>query len=184
MTMKGQKRFFQSDKGEGATRTNHQIRVSKVRVIRDGVNLGVMDTYAALELAGKFDLDLVEVASQATPPVCSIMDYGKHRYEQEKRKKVKKFTAQKEKEVKFRYMIADHDLEVKVNQIKKFLKKGSKVKITVTFKAREKAHKDQGFSIVKKCVKLIGEAAIVEFGPKFAGHNIICRLTPAKESEQ
>jgi len=184
MSMKGQKRFFQSDKGEGGIRTNHQIRVPKVRVIRDGVNLGVMDTYAALELARKFDLDLVEVASQATPPVCSIMDYGKHRYEQEKRKKVKKSTVQKEKEVKFRYMIADHDLEVKANKIKKFLQNGSKVKINVIFKAREKAHKDKGFNIVQKCIDLVGESAIIEFGPKFVGHGIICRLSPKKESEK
>lgn len=124
-------------------------------------------------------LDLVEISPQSRPPVCSIMDYGKYKYDEKKKKQAQKHTGPKEKEVSFRYVIDDHDLNVKINQMKRFLEEGDRVKITVKFKARENAHKDQGMLLIKKCLEQFPDA-VVEKPPGFEGNQIVCRLSPKK----
>jgi translation initiation factor IF-3 len=159
------------------TRVNEQIRISPVLVVKDGQKLGTMPNFEALRLARDEGLDLVEISPTARPPVCSIMDYGKFKFDQSKKKKENKGAAQKEKEVSFRYIIGDHDLETKVNQIKGWLEEGERVKITVKFKGRENAHKDEGMTVINKCLELLKDVANVEKKPTFEGSQIITRLT-------
>ena len=154
-------------------RSNERIRIYEVLLIHEGQNLGVMRTQDALAKAREIGLDLVEVAPNSRPPVCQIMDYGKHMYEKNKKKKQH---VVKEKEVSFRYVIDDHDLETKANQIRKFIGKGHKVKVVVKFKAREKAHKDKGFVVIEKLIVMLGDVVIVEKSPGFEGHCITARL--------
>ncbi len=158
------------------TRVNEQIRISPIFVVKDGQKLGIMPNFEALRLARDEGLDLVEVSPNARPPVCSIMDYGKFKFDQSKKKK-EKGNAQKEKEVSFRYVVGDHDLETKINQIKGWLEEGERVKITVKFKGRENAHKDEGMLVINKCLDLLKEVATVEKKPSFEGSQIIARLT-------
>lgn len=158
------------------TRVNEQIRISPVLVVKDGQKLGTMPNFEALRLARDEGLDLVEISPNSRPPVCSIMDYGKFKFDQSKKKK-DKGTAQKEKEVSFRYVVGDHDLETKVNQIKGWLEEGERVKITVKFKGRENAHKDEGMVVINKCLDLLKDVASVEKKPAFEGSQIIARLT-------
>lgn len=161
-------------------RRNEQIRIPRVVVIHDDKNLGEMSTKDALVLARSFGLDLVEVAAMSRPPVCRIMDYGKHMYEKNKKDKVKQQT-QKEKEVCFRYVIDDNDLETKANQIKKFLGKGMKVKCVVKFHKREKAHKDLGFTLLDKLIEMLKDCSTVELAPRYEGANVIARLDVLKK---
>ena len=163
-------------------RRNEQIRIPQVRVIYDGQNLGVMSTRDALQKARALDLDLVEVSAKSRPPVCNIMDYGKFKYDKQKKDRAKHHT-NKEKEVSFRYVIDDNDLLTKANQIRKFLAKGMKVKIVVKFKAREKAHKDKGFAALNKLIGMLEDAASVEKAPGFEGHNVTARLDALKGSK-
>jgi translation initiation factor IF-3 len=158
------------------TRTNFQIKVPKVRVVKDGQNLGVMPTFEARKLAQEAGLDLVEVAPQAQPPVCQIIDYGKFKYDKSKKDKDKKSSPNKEKEISFRYVIDEHDLLTKANQAKKFLEKGFRVKLMVKFKARENAHRDQGFVAIKKCIELIGDMAVLDKPPTMEGGTVVARM--------
>jgi len=157
-------------------RRNEQIRIPKILLVKDGQNLGQYPTSEALKMAKAEGLDLVEVAPQSRPPVCQIMDYGKYLYEKQKKKKTQKNSAQKEKEISFRYVISDHDLETKANQARKFIEKGYRVKLIVKFKAREKAHKDQGFVVIKKCVELLDDVAKLDKPVGMEGANVTCRL--------
>lgn len=161
-------------------RCNEHIRIKEVRVIHEGENLGVLSTSEALKRARAAGLDLVEVSPKTRPPVCQIMDYGKFMFDKSKKKKQQP-TSQKEKELSFRYVIGDHDLETKANQARKFLDKGQRVKFVVKFKAREKAHKNQGFDALNKMVELLSDIASVEKAPGFEGHNVTARLEPKKE---
>ena len=154
-------------------RSNERIRILEVLLIHEGQNLGVMKTQEALEKAREVGLDLVEVSPNSRPPVCQIMDYGKFMYERNKKKKQH---IMKDKEVSFRYVIDDHDLETKANQIRKFIGKGHKVKVVVKFKAREKAHKDKGFVALNKLITMLGDAVSVEKPPGFEGHCVTARL--------
>lgn len=173
-------KFGKGQKRQDFVRYNERIRIPQVLVIHEGNNLGVMDTRDALRKARSFGLDLVEVAPKARPPVCQIMDYGKFMFDKSKRSKNKGQTA-KEKELSFRYVIDSHDLETKANQARKFLEKGYKVKLVVKFKAREKAHKNKGFSALERIIDLLKDVAEVEKAPGFEGHNITARLDAAKE---
>lgn len=156
------------------TRKNEQIRVPRVLLVKDGQKLGEYRTYDALQMAREEGLDLVEVAPNARPPVCAIMDYGKYKYDQAK--KSKQGNGPKEpKEISFRYVIDDHDLLTKTNQIRNWLDHGERVKITVKFKARENAHKEQGMEAIKKCLAGLGEV-VVEKAPSFEGNQIIARV--------
>jgi translation initiation factor IF-3 len=164
-------------------RHNEQIRIPQILVVQDGNNLGVMQTRDALALARSVGLDLVEVAPHSRPPVCQIMDYGKYMFDKSKKEK-QKSTQQKEKEICFRYVIDEHDLETKANQAKKFLEKGMKVKLVVKFKAREKAHKDLGFDVLRAVIEKLKDVSSVEIAPKFEGANVMARLDVKKDHKK
>lgn len=137
-------------------RINDQIRVREVRVIdSEGNQRGVMTTPNALELAQEEGADLVEVAPQANPPVCKILDYGKYKFEQEKKQKEskKKQKQLKLKEIRMQPKIEQHDLDFKTDHVKGFLEDGSKVKVTVRFRGREMAHTDIGKDVLGKILE-------------------------------
>lgn len=157
-------------------RHNRQIRVPQVRLIKDGQNVGIVPTHQAMAEAQQAGLDLVEVAANAKPPVCAIMDYGKYMFDRNKRAKDNKSSKMKEKEISFRYVISDNDMNTKANQARKFLEKGDKVKLVVKFKKREKAHKDRGWDIIRKMIDLLSDVASVEKEPAYEGGNIATRL--------
>lgn len=161
-------------------RRNEQIRVPQVLVVENGRNIGTMPTSVALAKARAAGLDLVEVAAQAKPPVCQIMDYGKFMFDKQKKEKDKGGAQSKEKEISFRYVIDEHDLQTKANAAKKFLEKGNKVKVVVKFKQREKAHKDKGFEALEKLVAMVEDVATLEKPATFEGSNIVARLQAKK----
>ena len=147
------------------TRVNDQIRISPVRLIDpDGNQVGVVDLDKAKDAAREHDLDLVEVAPDARPPVVRIMDWGKYRYEQQKRAKEakKKATTIEIKEVKFRPKTDDHDLEFKIRNARRFLEKGNKVKITVRFRWRELRRPELGQNVLDRVYDECADLARVE----------------------
>lgn len=166
--------------GRDFVRCNEQIRIPQVLLVHDGRNLGVMSNHEALARARAAGLDLVEVAPKSRPPVCSIMDYGKYMFERSKKQKTKQAGVKEEKEISFRYVIADHDLETKSTQVRRFLEKDIRVKVVIKFKAREKAHKDQGFVAMKRLLAMLEDIATVEKPPALEGSNIIVRLDAKK----
>ena len=162
-------------------RVNRQIRAPKVRVIDEkGNQAGIITIQDALRQAETAGLDLVEVAPNANPPVCKIIDYGKFRYDQTKREKESKKTQHviKVKEVKLKPNIDTHDLETKMRKAKDFLEKGNKVKLTCTFRGREMAHTDIGFALVKEVVAGLEEVGTVESPPKLFGRILQLVLAP------
>ena len=148
----------------------------------DGEQIGVVDTREALRQARDLDLDLVEVAPQADPPVCRIMDYGKFKYERDVRQKEarKKQSRTGLKEIKFRPKIDPHDYATKKGHVVRFLNGGHKVKITIMFRGREMAHTDLGRKILDRLVADLGEAIVVESFPKQDGRNMIMVIGPNK----
>lgn len=166
-------------------RTNERIRAPEVLVIGpEGENLGVMKNKDALELARvKYNLDLVEVAPNANPPVCRIMDYGRWKYEQEQKlKKARKHQTQTViKEVKMRPKIGAHDLEIKKRRIEEFLKKGAKVKVTLRFRGREIVHAELGEKLLKQLSEGVSDYGVVESQPKMDGRAMIMVLSPRKK---
>lgn len=175
--------FRKQQQRKDFVRHNEQIRIPRVLVIHDGKNLGEMSNRDALNMARSAGLDLVEVAPMARPPVCHITDYGKFMYDRQKKAK-KPATSTSEKEVRFRYVISDHDLEIKANQVKHFLEKGFKVKCTVTFKERQKAHKELGFELLKRLIEMLKDTAVPEKPPAFEGANVSIRLELTKEAKK
>ena len=170
--------FTISDK----TRINEKIRAKEVRVIgEEGEQLGVLSLRDALELALEKKLDLVEVAENAEPPVCRIMDYGKFRYEKEKKEKAAKKNQKIVllKEVKVKPRIDTHDVETKTTQIAKFLEKGDKVKLSLILLGREKMHADIGIQVLEKVANQFEETAVIEKKYKEPKKFII--LTPKKD---
>lgn len=160
-------------------RRNHSIRVPKIRVVGpEGNQVGVMDTKEALEIAKEAGLDLVEVASQANPPVCRIMDFGKYVYEQQKKSKDSKGSSSKTKEVKFRPRVDVHDFMTKLRRAEEFLDKGNKVKLTLSFRGREMAHTEVGFETIQRAIEDISHMATPDNEPKLVGRNINVMLTP------
>ena len=160
-------------------RRNHRIRVPKIRVGGpEGNQVGVMDTKEALEVAKEAGLDLVEVASQASPPVCRIMDFGKYVYEQQKKSKDSKGSSSKTKEVKFRPRVDVHDFMTKLRRAEEFLDKGNKVKLTLSFRGREMAHTEVGFETIQRAIQDISHMATPDNEPKLVGRNINVMLTP------
>jgi translation initiation factor IF-3 len=174
------KKYKPQQQNKDLVRINERIRIPKVRVIHDGKNLGVMSNRDALSKAREEGLDLVEVSPNTRPPVCQIMDYGKFKYEKSKKKKDQKGSSRKEKEISFRYVIAEGDLATKAGQARKFLEKGYRLKLVVKFKSREKAHKDQGFKVIKSLIAMLEDVAEVEKEPGFEGHNVTARLDKRK----
>jgi translation initiation factor IF-3 len=149
----------------------------------DGQQIGVVDTREALRQASDLDLDLVEVAPQADPPVCRIMDYGKFKYERDVRQKEarKKQSRTGLKEIKFRPKIDRHDYATKTGHVARFLNGGHKVKITIMFRGREMAHTELGRKILDRVVEDLGETIVVESMPKQEGRNMIMVIAPNKK---
>jgi translation initiation factor IF-3 len=153
-----------------AVRINERIRVREVRVIgSDSEQLGVMSPEEALAIAREEGLDLVEVAANSRPPVCRIMDYGRYKYEQQKKKKSKQSHAATLKEVKMRPGTDQHDLDFKLGKVRKFLLEGDKVKITVMFRGREMVHTDRGRKQLEAVMKQLGSLAKMENPPRMEG---------------
>ncbi len=175
---------YDKSRKQNFTRVNFHIRVPNVRVIRDAEQLGIMPTDKARRLAQDAGLDLVEIVPHANPPVCHIIDYDKYCYQQKQKEKEQqrkqKESATELKEIRLRPNIQDHDVETKVNAIKKFLGEGKKVQLNLQFKNREIAHKDEGFLLIGKIVKNLAECAIVEREPRLEGKRLICLLVPKK----
>jgi len=160
------------------TRVNHEIRASKVRVINnDGEQVGVMSLEDALKKAEDRDLDLVEVAPDADPVVAKILDYGKYKYQQ-KKKKQNQQKKKKLKTIKFSIKIEEHDFNTKVDHIKSFLKKGHKVRATVFFRGREKAHKDRGYDLLNEIIEETSEVGDVDQKPTLKGQVVQMLLKP------
>jgi translation initiation factor IF-3 len=162
-------------------RINEQIRVPEVRLIgADGQQVGVMLTKEALAMATEAHLDLVEVAPQASPPVCRIMDYGKFKYQQSKKQQEarRKATTIQVKEIKVRPKIEEHDMGFKLKNAARFLEEGDKVKISVIFRGREIAHTDRGFRILSQMSEALAEVGTVEQNPKLEGRNLSMIVTP------
>lgn len=162
-------------------RINEEIRAKEVRVVaEDGEQLGVMASRDAYQKALEMQLDLVEIVPNAKPPVCRIMDFGKYKYEQQKRdkdtrKKQKTFTV---KEVKVRPNIEDHDFEVKLKNAIRFLEDGDKVKISVMFRGREVSHPELGEVLLVRMAEELKDLAIVERAAKLEGKNMIMIVSP------
>ena len=162
---------------------NERIKYPQLRVVdSDGKQLGVIDRIKALEIAGQRELDLVLVSEKANPPVCRIMDYGKYKFEQEKKaKEARKKSHQTEvKEVKMRYKIDKHDYDVRIGQAVKFLKAGDKVKCTVIFRGREIQHSNLAETLLLKMANDLEEQSEVQQQPKREGRNMIMFLSPRK----
>ena len=162
---------------------NERINYPELRVVdSDGQQLGVIDRIKALEIASKRELDLVLVSEKANPPVCRIMDYGKYKFEQEKKaKEARKKSHQTEvKEVKMRYKIDKHDYDVRIGQALRFLKGGDKVKCTVIFRGREIQHSNLAETLLLKMAKDLEEQSEVQQSPKREGRNMIMFLSPRK----
>jgi translation initiation factor IF-3 len=162
-------------------RINEQIRVREVRLIRDeGERQGIMPTQTALEIARSVGLDLVEVAPQATPPVVKILDYGKFKFENEKkvRDSKKKQKLLKLKEIRMQPKIDDHDMEFKSKHVKEFLVEGNKVKVTIRFRGRELAHTELGFGVMNDMLKRIEGEYVMDKPPVMEGRNMSMIVSP------
>lgn len=146
----------------------------------DGEQLGIVPLKKALDLAAEEELDLVEVAPNATPPVCKIMDYGKFKYQQNKRSQEakKKQTVIQVKEVKVRPKTDEHDLQVKIRHIRRFLAQKDKAKVTIVFRGREIAYTDQGMKILERIEQELKDEVVVEQHPKMEGRNMVMILAP------
>jgi translation initiation factor IF-3 len=156
-------------------------RIRDVRVIDDeGQPIGIMPARDALTLAQEKGLDLIEVAPQAQPPVCRIMDYGKYKYEQGKREREqhKKSRQQEIKGIKMRPVTQEHDFQVRVKHTQEFLEKGDKVKVTIQFKAREITHPEIARKLMDKMIVAIGDHAIIEKPPSLEGKMLTMILSP------
>lgn len=164
-----------------ALRVNQQIRVREVRVIdEDGQQLGIYPIHEALRLANERNLDLVEVAPNAVPPVCRLLDYGKFQYERQKKEREAR-KAQKVieiKEIRLRPRTGEHDLDTKVRHALNFLEEGSKVKVTVRFRGREITHPEIAREQLEEFVAKVGNAAVVEMQPSMDGKNLFLLLSP------
>src|SRR5436305_5483935 len=165
------------------TRINERIRVPEVRLIDDeGNQVGVLKLADALNFAQERDLDLVEVAPDARPPVCRILDYSKYKYEQaQKQKQARKHQQQVTvREIKFRPKIAEKDYETKKGHVERFLRRKDKVKVTIMFRGREVTHPERGQQILDRLAEELQELAIVEQRPNLDGRNMTMLLGPSK----
>ncbi|MDI3307026.1 MAG: translation initiation factor IF-3 [Acetobacteraceae bacterium] len=162
-------------------RVNEDIRVPQVRLIdQNGEMLGVMSTREALMRAYDAGLDLLEVSPNAVPPVCKILDYGKYKYEQQKKANEarKKQKIVEIKEVKVRPNIDDHDYDVKMRAMKSFIEEGDKVKVTLRFRGREMAHQDLGIKVLERIRGDLGDSIKVEQMPRLENRQMIMVLAP------
>ena len=146
----------------------------------DGTMLGVMPTEKALELATEKKLDLVNISPNAKPPVCKILDYGKYRYELQKKEKEarKKQKTTQVKKIRLSTFIEEHDVQVKANTASKFLKDGDKVKVSLRFRGRERDYKDKGMAVMQSFAEIVSEVGVVEKKPVFEGRSLTMVLGP------
>lgn len=166
---------------QDTVRRNEQIRAREVRVIgADGEQLGILTRTDAIAIAKEGGFDLVEVAATAEPPVCRIMDYGKFKYETQKKKQEakKRQTVIQIKEIKVRPKTDDHDYETKVRHIRRFLEDGDRCKVTVFFRGREIVHKDRGLTILERVVEDLKDIARVDQEPRAEGRTLQMLLAP------
>ncbi len=164
-------------------RINERIRAREIRVVDDqGNQLGVMTLLDAMKLAREAQLDVVEISPTAVPPVCKLTDYGRYLYELNKKahEQRKHQKGSQIKEVKFRPSTAEHDYQVRKNQIIRFLSEGNKVKAMIFHRGREMAHQDVGRAKMDRLLKDIGEHALVEFGPRMEANILLALLAPKK----
>jgi translation initiation factor IF-3 len=175
------RRFEQARPQQDTTRINESIRVSRVRLVdSDGSQVGIKPTAEALEYAYSKDLDLVEVAASADPPVARIMDYGKYKYEQEqKAKTARKHQSQIQvKEIKLRPKIGVHDYETKKGHVVRFLGNRAKVKVTIMFRGREQTHPERGRDLLMRLADDVKELGMIESPPIQDGRNMVMVLAP------
>jgi translation initiation factor IF-3 len=176
-------RFDRSPPERDQTRVNERIRVSEVRLIdEEGTQVGIVPTEEALKLAGERDLDLVEVAADAKPPVARLLDYSKYRYEQEQKAKAARKHQQQinVREIKLRPKIAVHDYETKKGHVERFLRQHDKVKVTIMFRGREQAHPERGRMLLRRLYEDIEDLAVIEQEPLQEGRNMSMLLAPAR----
>jgi translation initiation factor IF-3 len=182
------RRFDRRPPERDNTRINERIRVPKVRLIgADGEQVGIVDTDKARQMARDAELDLVEVAASAKPPVCRLLDYSKYKYEQEQKQKAarKHQTQVNIREIKLRPKIADNDYNTKKGHVERFLKAGDKVKVTIMFRGREQAHPDRGRDLLYRLYEDLGEElAVIETRPLQEGRNMSMLLGPSKEASR
>jgi translation initiation factor IF-3 len=177
------RRFDRRPPERDSTRINERIRVPEVRLIGDdGNQIGVIKTPEALAYAQERDLDLVEVAADARPPVCRVLDYSKYKYEQEQKLKAARKHQQQitVREIKFRPKIAQHDYDTKKQHVERFLRHKDKVKITIMFRGREVSHPERGTAILDRLSEELAELAVVEQHPMQEGRNMTMLMAPSK----
>ncbi|WP_081586435.1 translation initiation factor IF-3 [Corynebacterium otitidis] len=168
-------------------RINERIRVREVRLVGPGgEQVGIVRTDDARKLAYEADLDLVEVAPKAKPPVCKIMDYGKYRYEQDQKARAARRNQQQTvvKEQKFRPKIDDHDYETKKGNVVRFLEKGSKVKVTIMFRGREQSRPELGLNMLARLADDVADVGTVQSKPKQDGRNMTMVLGPIRKGKK
>jgi translation initiation factor IF-3 len=171
---------FDRRRPEQGLRINHRIRVPEVRVIAEEEQLGIMPTHEALRLAEEKGLDLVEISPRAFPPVCRIMDYGKYKYEEAKKKQQarKRASTVETKEIKFRPKTEEHDMAFKVKHVRRFLETGNKVRLAVVFRGREITHPQTGMAVLNRVVEMCSDIATVEATPNMEGRRMIMVIAP------
>ena len=177
------RRFDRRPPERDSTRINDRIRVPEVRLIDDeGNQVGVMKTADALAFAQERELDLVEVAPEARPPVCRVLDYSKYKYEQaQKQKQARKHQQQiTVREIKFRPKIAQHDYDTKKQHVERFLRHKDKVKVTIMFRGREVTHPERGTAILDRLAEELAELGVVEQHPTQEGRNMTMMMAPSK----
>lgn len=165
---------------EKKTKINEEIKISEVRLIgSNGEPIGIMSSRQALEIAKSENLDLVLISDVSMPPVCKILNYGKYKYAQQKKKieSKKKQKTIEVKEVQFRPFIGENDLNVKCNAIKKFIMNGNKVKVVLRFRGREMSRTEAGFAVIDKVLSYCDEFAKAEPKPKLEGSMIVTMLS-------
>jgi len=160
---------------------NEEIRAPKVRLIdAEGKQMGILPRKQALEIARKEGLDLVEVAPQANPPVCRLLDYGKFKYQMDKKRKKnrKKQSSDTLKEIRLSYKIGEHDLQIKVRKVEQFLREGHRVKLSIRFRGRENVYKEEGKRMLERVAKEVENVGRVEARPSVSDRKIEQYLIP------
>jgi translation initiation factor IF-3 len=179
------RRFDRRPPERDPTRLNENIRVAEVRLIgADGEQVGIVPTNEALKRAQDEDLDLVEVAPDAKPPVARLLDYSKYKYEQEQKAKAARKHQQQVniREIKLRPKIATHDYETKKGHVERFLRQRDKVKVTIMFRGREQAHPERGRALLQRLFEDLGDLAVIESEPLQEGRNMSMLLAPTREA--
>ncbi|MEA2386580.1 MAG: translation initiation factor [Thermoleophilaceae bacterium] len=181
------RRFDRTPPERDSTRINERIRVPQVRLISEtGDQVGVIPTEQALRYAQERDLDLVEVAAEARPPVCRVLDYSKYKYEQDQKAKAARKHQQQVtiREMKLRPKIATHDYETKRGHVRRFLDHGDKVKVTIMFRGRETTHPERGEQLLMRLAEDVADLGTIEQRPSLDGRNMTMVMNPLKAKER